>query len=307
VLQFQTAQPPDRPAAPAPPTRPGNALFARGKFAAAAERFTEALALQPGFLAALINRALCHKKLGLWQKAAADAAAALELSHDNVKALFVAGAAARALGDLPAAATHLRRALDSAREHSDGVRDDIWRELARTRYAQWQADAHARRAALDALRKQLDALAEAEDKRQRCGCQGALSDAEFDFKRVTISQREDSTERKHLALGSDEPSIRLLRSQFEGLLARMEALDTPGEVPSALTCPLTLSVFRDPVVTPSGCSYERAVLLQHLRTQPFDPVTRAPCSENDILPNLSLRAAALQYLEEHPWAWAECV
>lgn len=38
-----------------------------------------------------------------------------------------------------------------------------------------------------------------------------------------------------------------------------------GEPASAFTCPLTMEVFRDPVMAPSGLSYERSALLEHLR------------------------------------------
>ena len=37
-----------------------------------------------------------------------------------------------------------------------------------------------------------------------------------------------------------------------------------GEPASAFTCPLTMEVFRDPVMSPSGLSYERSALLEHL-------------------------------------------
>ena len=38
-----------------------------------------------------------------------------------------------------------------------------------------------------------------------------------------------------------------------------------SEPASAFTCPLTMEVFRDPVMTPSGLSYERSALVEHLR------------------------------------------
>jgi STIP1 family protein 1 len=34
-------------------------------------------------------------------------------------------------------------------------------------------------------------------------------------------------------------------------------------VPDYLCCKITLDILRDPVITPSGVSYERAVLLDH--------------------------------------------
>ncbi len=37
----------------------------------------------------------------------------------------------------------------------------------------------------------------------------------------------------------------------------------------------------------------------------FDPITRQPVREEQLVPNTSLRAAIELYLEEHPWAWGE--
>lgn len=37
------------------------------------------------------------------------------------------------------------------------------------------------------------------------------------------------------------------------------------QVPDYLCCNITLDIFRDPVITPSGVTYERAVILDHLQ------------------------------------------
>lgn len=38
----------------------------------------------------------------------------------------------------------------------------------------------------------------------------------------------------------------------------------------------------------------------------FDPITRKAMTVDQMVPNVALRNATLQYLEEHPWAWVEC-
>ena len=53
----------------------------------------------------------------------------------------------------------------------------------------------------------------------------------------------------------------MLDQVFEGAKRGL----TPGEPASAFTCPLTMEVFRDPVMAPSGLTYERSALLEHLR------------------------------------------
>jgi STIP1 family protein 1 len=75
-----------------------------------------------------------------------------------------------------------------------------------------------------------------------------------------------------------------------------------------LFCVAHPQVFRDPVITPSGFSYERSALLEHLtRVGKFDPISRSPMTESDVTPNVALRNATQHYLDEHPWAWQECI
>ena len=71
---------------------------------------------------------------------------------------------------------------------------------------------------------------------------------------------------------------------------------------------LTFEVFRDPVVAPSGHSYERVAVMEHLRrVGKFDPVTREPLVESDLRPNHSLRNAAHEWLNAHAWAFADII
>lgn len=83
--------------------------------------------------------------------------------------------------------------------------------------------------------------------------------------------------------------------QGAGLQSRsMDSL--VDEAPEAIIDPLSFNVFHDPVITPSGISYERAVLLQHLRTSGTDPLTRQPLLESQVYPNMALRDVAADYL-----------
>lgn len=54
------------------------------------------------------------------------------------------------------------------------------------------------------------------------------------------------------------------RQRWGRLFAAAAAADTVAEVPSAYTCAMTLEVYREPVVTSAGNSYERHALLAHL-------------------------------------------
>lgn len=80
--------------------------------------------------------------------------------------------------------------------------------------------------------------------------------------------------------------------------------DIPSEVPDYLCCKITLDIFRDPVITPSGVTYERATILDHLqKVGKFDPITREPLDQSQLVPNLAIKEAVRAYLENHGWAY----
>jgi hypothetical protein len=61
--------------------------------------------------------------------------------------------------------------------------------------------------------------------------------------------------------------------------------------PSEFLCPISLDVMRDPVLCEDGHTYERAVIIQWLATNPTSPTTRQPMSPLRIRPNYALKAA----------------
>lgn len=275
----------------------GNTLFSKGRFLPAAERYTEAITLvprDPAFAALYVNRAMCYKKVGdRWQAVVDDAAVALSLDGGLMKAHYLMGIGLRELQQLSDSVTHLTKALEAAREKGDTIKDDIWRELAKTKYAAWQRDSRQRTAAAKALKGHLDGLL------QTCQWQPGCMPAE------AISSSISNDPAKHSSYLNWHD---IVQQQWQELFARAAHLDHPEEVPSHLLCPLTMEVFRDPVITPSGCSYERSALLEHLtRVGKFDPISRSPMTESDAIPNVALRNATQHYLDEHPWAWHECV
>lgn len=60
--------------------------------------------------------------------------------------------------------------------------------------------------------------------------------------------------------------------------------------------------MHDPVMTKTGQSYDRATMLQHLRHSETDPLTREYLTIADLRPNLALRQACEEFLENNGWA-----
>ena len=133
----------------------GNALYQRGKYGAAIETYTEAITLCPRWLPLILNRALCHRKKKLWAAVKADCLTALDIHRDSIKANYMLGLSLIAERRYAPAIQRLTKALECAREKDATMQDEIWRELARAKYLEWELLAAERARRWDALEAKL--------------------------------------------------------------------------------------------------------------------------------------------------------
>ena len=297
----------------------GNALYQRAKWGAAIDAYTDAILIAPRWLPVLLNRALCHLKRKNWNAVEEDCLKALDIDRESIKANYMLGLSLIAARKYREASTSLQKALENARASGATIKDEIWRELARANYLQWELDAAERATRLENVRSKLlrlgvmrDEDAHARDEDTREDVRDAVidlvrdddaADATMDdaFGRRT-REDEDATKKKP---EFDAEDRRTLVEMFDRFRERDSKMHDP---PDCFCCVLTFEVFRDPVVAPSGNSYERSALEEHLRkVGPFDPVTRAPMTLADLHPNVALRNAAHAWLNEHAWAYADIV
>ncbi|XP_019166617.1 PREDICTED: E3 ubiquitin-protein ligase CHIP-like isoform X2 [Ipomoea nil] len=156
--------------------------------------------------------------------------------------------------------------------------EEIWQELGNAKYLEWEHESTSRSWKQQNLKE---------------SCETA-------FKKKYLL---DSSE----AEGSSDEKINHLAEQLEALnlvFKKAAEDDTPTEVPDYLCCKITLDIFRDPVITPSGVTYERAVILNHLqKVGNFDPITREPLNTCQLIPNLAIKEAVQSYLAKHGWAY----
>jgi STIP1 family protein 1 len=76
------------------------------------------------------------------------------------------------------------------------------------------------------------------------------------------------------------------------------------EIPHHFRCCITFDLLRDPVVAPSGVSFERNKILEYLKKSKEDPTTRQPLDESQLYPNNNLRDAVDAFLERNWWAYS---
>ncbi|RCN27789.1 u-box domain protein [Ancylostoma caninum] len=83
------------------------------------------------------------------------------------------------------------------------------------------------------------------------------------------------------------------KAQLDSLFAQVDDRRRKREIPDFLCGKISCALLQDPVITPSGITYDRADIKQHLhRVGHFDPVTRAPLTEADLIPNLAMKESS---------------
>ncbi|EPS65639.1 hypothetical protein M569_09135, partial [Genlisea aurea] len=263
----------------------GNVYYKKDRIGAAIDAYTEAIALCPNVPIYWTNRALCHRKRNDWSKVEDDCRRALELDRHSVKAHYMLGQALLQRKDYADGVKELEKAMDLGRG-ADPVGymvEDIWQQLARSKYLAWDEESAKR----SIKRKQL-----------KEACETALNVKYA----LDLSSTEVSGEEKN-----PYPFGELIED-LHRLFEKAAEDDAPSEaralVPEYLCCQISLDIFRDPVITPSGITYERAVILNHLKkVGKFDPLTREPLHASQLVPNLAIKEAVRSYLEKHGWAY----
>ncbi|KAH6814421.1 carboxyl terminus of HSC70-interacting protein [Perilla frutescens var. frutescens] len=258
----------------------GNTYFKKDRLGAAIDAYTEAITLCPNVPVYWTNRALCHRKRNEWTRVEEDCRRAIQLDHHSVKAHYMLGLALLQKKEYGEGVKELEKALDLGRgANPQGYMvEEIWQELAKAKYLEWEHESTKRSWELQTLKE---------------SCEVALKE----------KQNRDAPETEGFV---DETTMSNL-DQFEVLnrvFNKAAEDDTPTEVPDYMCCKITLDIFRDPVITPSGVTYERAVILDHLqKVGKFDPITRETLFPSQLVPNLAIKEAVRAYLEVHGWAY----
>lgn len=251
----------------------GNDFFKKGKYLAAVDAYTEAIALNPRVSVYYSNRAFAlykHDAAGRAEGIESDCRACLELDPRSAKGNYYLGKVLTARGDFKEGLRHFQRAYDIQPPFKADVRRALWqckKEL-------WQAQQPAKEAQSAYVLEHVIAGLER-------GRADTLSSCSTDQERATTQESfNKSLDSARKILGPSDPE---------------------AEVPQHLCCQITWAPLVDPVITPAGITYEKAVLLQHLHGgNHFEPVTREPLEESQLYPNKMIVDAVDAYIEEHP-------
>ncbi|XP_020279006.1 E3 ubiquitin-protein ligase CHIP [Pseudomyrmex gracilis] len=274
----------------------GNRLFNLHKYEDAANCYTKAIIKNPDQALYFTNRALCHLKLKQWESVCKDCRRALDIDPCLMKGHFFLGLALLELELFDEAVKHLQRAVDLAKEQKLNYGDDITSVLRQARKRRFQVREEQRIAQdielqtylsqliIDDAKHNLEALQEQEMTKKESDTE--TNSTEFARKKEEIEEKRDTC-----------------ISHLNDLFAKVDERRRKREVPDYLCGKISFEILQEPVITPSGITYERKDIEEHLqRVGHFDPVTRVRLTQDQLIPNLAMKEVVDTFLQENEWA-----
>ncbi|KAJ3551663.1 hypothetical protein NPX13_g11308 [Xylaria arbuscula] len=257
----------------------GNKFFDSGNFAAAEGLYSKAIIVDNTNSALYTNRAMSRLRLTMYESAVADCHTCLQKSGPNKKAYHILSKCLLALHDFEGALENALKAYSLGCEMGDKSLGLLTAQVLQCKKERW-----------DALEK----------KRSRQG---------IDLERhlISLMERDHSD---NLATCVDEPERLALNQDYEEQVSRLQATfeaaratsERRRQVPDWVIDDISFGIMVDPVMTKTGKSYERASIMEALRRQPLDPITREPLHPSDLRPNLGLKQACEEFLDQNGWA-----
>ncbi|CBZ50914.1 putative TPR domain-containing protein [Neospora caninum Liverpool] len=276
----------------------GNLCFKKGMFESAVELYTMAIECDSSCAVYYTNRALCYKKMGKWSLVLDDSKEATQLQKDNVKAYFLMGEALLHLSTVSKCMRSSFRDTDGQYELEEGLK--------------YLLKARALSTAATTMSQEID-------------------DAIHNGNKMLFSRKKEERSKERADLASflrtsletlytngtvPHSEFELRMQQLDRVFEEAEQTTRPFEVPNCLSCSISMAIMNDPVITPSGITYEKSLLLEHLRRNGhFDPITsrmkkrtlgaacRKPCPPDALVPNYGIKEAIKWFLGKYPWAY----
>ncbi|KAI9474210.1 MAG: Stub1 protein [Benjaminiella poitrasii] len=260
----------------------GNKLFAERRYEDAIKEYTSAIIKDASVCVYYTNRALCYSKLEKYDQVISDCRKAIEIDPSMVKAYYLIGQALTEKKQHTEALNKLKTGYQLAILQKVKYVNDILQALLLARRKKWEDDEAIRLEKESELLRYVKGLIE----KERAESLAALNDP------------------------NDQEAIETINYNMDERLSKVQAVFVQSkdnasrrEIPDAYLDKISFNIMHDPVFTPDGITYERQSLLDHFqRNGFFDPISRRPCTEQQLVPNLSLREAIEDFLKDNGWA-----
>ncbi|KAG0711625.1 STIP1 y and U box-containing protein 1 [Chionoecetes opilio] len=250
---------------------------------------TEAVqAKKPSVAVYYTNRALCNLKLKRWELVCQDCRTALEIDPTLVKAHFFMGQALLEMDNFDESIKHLTRAHDLAKEQKVNYGDDVACMIRVARKRRFNIAEEKRITQEIELQTYLNRLI-LEDR-----------DTQIDEVRRKYENDEDRSQDEVMRIEQETDNY---MTEVNTMFARLDERRRKREVPDYLCGKISFEILREPVVTPSGITYDRKDIEEHLqRVGHFDPITRTDLTVDQLMPNLAMKEVVDAFLIDNEWA-----
>ncbi|XP_021920703.1 E3 ubiquitin-protein ligase CHIP [Zootermopsis nevadensis] len=266
----------------------GNRFFSLRKYEDAVSCYTKAIIKNPNIPTYFTNRALCYLKLKRWEASCQDCRRALDMDPNLVKGHFFLGQALLEMDNYDEAIKYLQRANDLAREQKLNFGDDIASQLRAARKKRWNVQEEKRIAQEIELQSYLNRLLREDAERQ------------VEKLRYENSANEDQIQDKITEVEQQSENI---TSELNSIFAKVDDRRRKRDVPDYLCGKISFEILCEPVITPSGITYERKDIEEHLqRVGHFDPVTRVKLTQDQLIPNFAMKEVVDAFLQDNEWA-----
>ncbi|GAB6025943.1 STIP1 y and U box-containing protein 1 [Chamberlinius hualienensis] len=265
----------------------GNRLFCARKYEDAIACYSKAIQIKnPTVPTYLTNRALCYLKLKQWELACQDCKRALDMDSSMVKGHFFLGQSLMEMDCCDEAIVHLQRASDLAKEQKLNFGDDIALQLRLAKKKRWNILEEKRISQEIELQTYLNKLIIEDRDRKIEEIKNSRPYSEWND---AITKLEESCDH-HIG-------------ELNALFAKIDDKRKKRDVPDYLCGRISFELMREPVITPSGITYDKKDIEEHLqRVGHFDPVTRTDLTFDQLIPNLAMKEVVDSFLAENEWA-----
>lgn len=265
----------------------GNRMFSLRKYEDAINCYSKAIIKNPDVAHYFTNRALCYLKLLRWEMACTDCRRALDIDPNLVKGHFFLGQALLEIDNYDEAIKHLQRAADLAKEQKLNFGDDVASQLRTARKKRFSIQEEKRIAQEIELQTYLNKLLN--------------DDRETQIRR--IKDNETDSETRNERIQEVEEKCTSYINELNSLFAKVDDRRRKREVPDYLCGKISFEILQEPVITPSGITYDKKDLEEHLqRVGHFDPVTRVKLTQDQLIPNFAMKEVVDAFLSDNEWA-----
>ena len=92
-------------------------------------------------------------------------------------------------------------------------------------------------------------------------------------------------------------------AEVNALFAKVDDRRQKREVPDYMCGKISFEILKDPVITPSGITYDRRDITEHLeRVGHFDPVTRTKLTQDMLIPNYAMKEVVDDFVSKNEWS-----